>query len=52
MLRVFAYNHYVTFSFDNFALIANFLNGWFNFHCVTRFLSYFERQVILPLVRS
>ena len=55
MLRVLAYNHYVTFSFYDLALVANLFNGWFYFHCLSPFLSefgYLERHVIRPFVRS
>ena len=54
MLRVFADDHYMAFSLDDFALFANLLYGWLYFHCITPVLSdnYFARQVIRPLSRS
>ena len=39
MLGVLADNHYFAFSFYDFALIANLLNGWFNLHFITPTLS-------------
>ncbi len=32
MLRIFANNHYSTFSFDYFAFVTNFFNRWSDFH--------------------
>ena len=34
MLGVLADDHYMAFSLDDFALVANLFNGRFNFHCV------------------
>ena len=34
MLRVLADDHDTTMSFDDLALFADLLNGWFYFHCV------------------
>ena len=39
MLRVFAYDHYTAFSFDDLAFFADLLNGRFNFHFVLPVLS-------------
>ena len=33
MLGVLANNHYFAFSFDDLALLADLLNGWFHLHC-------------------
>ena len=33
MLGVLANNHYLAFSFDDLALLADLLNGWFHLHC-------------------
>ena len=33
MLGVLANNHYFAFSFDDLALFADLLNGWFHLHC-------------------
>ena len=65
MLGVLADNHYFAFSFDDLALFADLLNGWFHLHCLYHtFLAfnlgsapafaatYFARQVMRPLVRS
>lgn len=58
MLRVFAYDHYTAFSFDDLAFFADLLNGRFNFHfCVTcpfiiMIYAYLDLQVIRPLERS
>ena len=41
MLGVFADNHYLAFSFYDLALFADLLNGWFNLHFITPFLSEF-----------
>ena len=35
MLRILADNHDFSVSFDHFALIADFFNGWFNLHFYT-----------------
>ena len=40
MLGVFADNHYFAFSLDDFALFANLLYGWFNFHFIIPTLSF------------
>ena len=34
MLGVLANNHYLAFSFDDLALFADLLNGWFHLHCL------------------
>ena len=53
MLRVFADDHYTAMSFNDLALFADLLYGWFNLHLISPTLSfYLERQVILPFVRS
>lgn len=41
MLGVLAYNHNGSFSFYDFAFIANLLYGRFDLHELTPFLSYF-----------
>ena len=38
MLGIFANNHHVAFSLDDFALFANLLDGRLNFHCFIPFL--------------
>ena len=45
MLGVVANNHYFAFSFNDFALLANFLYGWLYLHLVIPFLS--SRLVLL-----
>ena len=40
MLGVLADNHYFAFSLDDFALFANLLYGWFNFHLIIPTLSF------------
>ena len=40
MLGVLANYHYFAFSFDDFALFANLLYGWFHFHLILPFLSF------------
>ena len=59
MLGVLANNHYFAFAFDDLALFADLLNGWFHLHCLYHtFLAmnfgsaYFALQVMRPLVRS
>ena len=39
MLRVFADDHYLAFSLNDLALLADLLNGWFNLHFIIPTLS-------------
>ena len=56
VLWIFTDNHYFSFALDYFALFANFLYRRSDFHLNALLeklaLAYFDRHVILPLVRS
>ena len=39
MLRIFADDHYLAFSLNDLALLADLLNGWFNLHFIIPTLS-------------
>jgi len=44
MLRIFADDHYLAFSFNDLALFANLFYGWFNLHFIIPTLSLLLRS--------